>query len=89
MLRIWKEVVQQRDQLFGELLVKEQAAGGPEALEGQQRERGARGTPGGYQWTQPFLLDSTLTEQTFGLTPTLIDAALAAIPTTSPIAQVR
>jgi nucleoside-diphosphate-sugar epimerase len=42
-----------------------------------------------YQWTQPFLLDSTLTEQTFGLTATLIDAALAAIPTTSPIAQVR
>lgn len=42
-----------------------------------------------YQWTRPFLLDSTLTEQTFGLTPTLIDTALAAIPTTNPITKVR
>jgi hypothetical protein len=33
-----------------------------------------------YQWTRPFVLDSTLTEQTFGLTPTPIDTALAAIP---------
>jgi nucleoside-diphosphate-sugar epimerase len=33
-----------------------------------------------YQWSRPFLLDSTLTEQTFGLAPTPIDAALAAIP---------
>jgi nucleoside-diphosphate-sugar epimerase len=37
-----------------------------------------------YQWTRPFVLDSTLTEQTFGLTPTPIDTALAAIPTANP-----
>ena len=38
-----------------------------------------------YQWTRPFLLDSTLTEQTFGLTRTPIDMALAAIPSANPI----
>jgi nucleoside-diphosphate-sugar epimerase len=38
-----------------------------------------------YQWTRPFVLDSTRTEQTFGLVPTPIDIALAATPTpTSP-----
>lgn len=42
-----------------------------------------------YQWTRPFLLDSTLTEQTFGLTRTPIDMALAAIPTANPITAVR
>jgi nucleoside-diphosphate-sugar epimerase len=39
-----------------------------------------------YQWDRPFLLDSTLTEKTFGLTPRPIDTALAAIPPTSPSA---
>jgi nucleoside-diphosphate-sugar epimerase len=33
-----------------------------------------------YQWIRPFLLDSTVTEQTFGLIPTPIDTALAAVP---------
>ena len=42
-----------------------------------------------YQWTRPFLLDSTLTEQTFGLTRTPIDMALAAIPSANPIPAVR
>jgi hypothetical protein len=28
-----------------------------------------------YQWTRPFVVDSTLTERTFGLTPTPIDTA--------------
>ena len=42
-----------------------------------------------YQWTRPFLLDSALTERTFGLTPTPIDMALAAIPTANPITGVR
>ena len=37
-----------------------------------------------YQWTRPFLLDSTLTEQTFGLQPTPIDTALAAVQTPNP-----
>ena len=32
-----------------------------------------------YQWTRPFLLDSTFTEQTLGVTPTPIDMALAAL----------
>jgi len=32
-----------------------------------------------YQWTRPFVLDSTLTEQTFGVTPTPIETALAAV----------
>jgi nucleoside-diphosphate-sugar epimerase len=32
-----------------------------------------------YQWTRPFVLDSTLTEQTFRLAPTPIDTALAAV----------
>ena len=36
-----------------------------------------------------FLLDSALTERTFGLTPTPIDMALAAIPTANPITGVR
>ena len=36
-----------------------------------------------YQWTRPFVVDSTYTEQTLGLTPTPIDRALASIqPTT-------
>ena len=36
-----------------------------------------------YQWTRPFVVDSTYTEQTFRLTPTPIDQALASIlPTT-------
>jgi nucleoside-diphosphate-sugar epimerase len=36
-----------------------------------------------YQWTRPFVVDSTYTEQTLGLTPTPIDQALASIqPTT-------
>jgi nucleoside-diphosphate-sugar epimerase len=30
-----------------------------------------------YQWTRPFVMDSTHTEQTFGLAPTPIDQALA------------
>ena len=42
-----------------------------------------------YQWTRPFLLDSALTERTFGLVPTPIDMALAAIPTANPITGVR
>lgn len=42
-----------------------------------------------YQWTRPFVLDSTLTEQTFGLTPTPIDTALAAIPATDPVRRPR
>jgi nucleoside-diphosphate-sugar epimerase len=33
-----------------------------------------------YQWIRPFVLDSTLTEQTFGSTPTPIDTALAEVP---------
>jgi nucleoside-diphosphate-sugar epimerase len=32
-----------------------------------------------YQWTRPFVVDSSYTEQTFGLTPTPIDKALASI----------
>ena len=32
-----------------------------------------------YQWTRPFVVDSTYTEQTFGLTPTPTDQALASI----------
>jgi nucleoside-diphosphate-sugar epimerase len=32
-----------------------------------------------YQWTRPFVVDSAYTEQTFGLTPTPIDKALASI----------
>jgi nucleoside-diphosphate-sugar epimerase len=32
-----------------------------------------------YQWARPFVVDSTLTERTFGLTPTPIDTALKAI----------
>lgn len=32
-----------------------------------------------YQWSRPFVVDSTLTERTFGLTPTPIDTALKAI----------
>jgi nucleoside-diphosphate-sugar epimerase len=36
-----------------------------------------------YQWTRPFVVDSTDTEQTLGLTPAPIDQALASIqPTT-------
>jgi nucleoside-diphosphate-sugar epimerase len=36
-----------------------------------------------YQWTRPFVVDSTYTEQTFRLTPTPIDQALESIqPTT-------
>ena len=36
-----------------------------------------------YQWTRPFVVDSAYTEQTFRLTPTPIDQALASIqPTT-------
>jgi nucleoside-diphosphate-sugar epimerase len=36
-----------------------------------------------YQWTRPFVVDSTYTEQTLGLTPAPIDQALASIqPTT-------
>jgi nucleoside-diphosphate-sugar epimerase len=35
-----------------------------------------------YQWTRPFVVDSTHTEQTFGLTPTPIDKALASIQPT-------
>ncbi len=38
-----------------------------------------------YQWTRPFLLDSALTEQTFGLKPTPIDTALAAVATPNPV----
>ena len=33
-----------------------------------------------YQWNRPFTVDSTLTEQTFGLAPTTISTALASIP---------
>jgi nucleoside-diphosphate-sugar epimerase len=33
-----------------------------------------------YQWDRPFVLDSTLTERTFGLSPTPVDEALAAVP---------
>ncbi len=36
-----------------------------------------------YQWTRPFVLDSTHTEQTFGLTPTPVDEALASIRPTA------
>ncbi len=36
-----------------------------------------------YQWTRPFVLDSTYTEQTFGLTPTPVDEALASIRPTA------
>ncbi len=32
-----------------------------------------------YQWTRPFTVDSSYTEQTFGLAPTPIDKALASI----------
>jgi nucleoside-diphosphate-sugar epimerase len=32
-----------------------------------------------YQWTRPFVLDASRTEQEFGLTPTPIDQALAAL----------
>ena len=42
-----------------------------------------------YQWTRPFVLDSTLTEQTFGLTPTPIDAALAAVAIPNPVTGSR
>lgn len=36
-----------------------------------------------YQWTRPFVVDSTYTEQTFGIAPTPIDQALGSIqPTT-------
>jgi hypothetical protein len=35
------------------------------------------------------VLDSTLTEQTFGLTPTPIDVALAAIPAVDPVRRPR
>jgi nucleoside-diphosphate-sugar epimerase len=33
-----------------------------------------------YQWDRPFVLDSTLTERTFALSPTPVDEALAAVP---------
>ncbi|MGE5289073.1 MAG: NAD-dependent epimerase/dehydratase family protein [Micromonosporaceae bacterium] len=33
-----------------------------------------------YQWDRPFVLDSTLTERTFGLTPAPVDTALMAVP---------
>jgi len=36
-----------------------------------------------YQWTRPFVVDSTVTEQTLGLTPTPIDQALASIKPTA------
>jgi nucleoside-diphosphate-sugar epimerase len=42
-----------------------------------------------YQWTRPFVVDSTFTEQTLGLTPTPIDTALAAVPTTAPVKGTR
>jgi hypothetical protein len=32
-----------------------------------------------YQWDRPFTMDSTLTERTFGLAPTDLDAALASV----------
>jgi hypothetical protein len=32
-----------------------------------------------YQWDRPFMMDSTLTERTFGLAPTDLDAALASV----------
>jgi nucleoside-diphosphate-sugar epimerase len=32
-----------------------------------------------YQWVRPFVIDSAITEQTFGLTPTPIESALKAI----------
>lgn len=33
-----------------------------------------------YQWDRPFVIDSSVTEREFGLTPTPIDTALAAVP---------
>lgn len=33
-----------------------------------------------YQWDRPFVMDSTVTERTFGLAPVELDAALAAVP---------
>ena len=36
-----------------------------------------------YQFSKPFVLDSSLTEQTLGLTPTPIDQALASITPTA------
>jgi nucleoside-diphosphate-sugar epimerase len=36
-----------------------------------------------YQFTRPFVLDSTSTERTFGLTPTDLDTALKAVPVPS------
>lgn len=35
-----------------------------------------------YQWDRPFVLDSTVTERTFGLAPTEIDTALASVART-------
>jgi nucleoside-diphosphate-sugar epimerase len=32
-----------------------------------------------YQWDRPFMMDSTMTERTFGLGPTDLDAALASV----------
>ena len=76
----------------------------PEGPAGAEADDGAvRGALGGrcvlpllrelratnYQWRRPFLLDSALTERTFGLTPTPIDMALAAIPVANPITGVR
>ena len=36
-----------------------------------------------YQWTRPFVVDSTYTEQTLGLAPTPIDQALASLQSTT------
>jgi nucleoside-diphosphate-sugar epimerase len=36
-----------------------------------------------YQWSRPFVLDSADTQETFGLTPTAIDQALASIKPTA------
>ena len=33
-----------------------------------------------YQFVSPFVVDSSLTEKTFGLAPTDMDAALRAVP---------
>jgi nucleoside-diphosphate-sugar epimerase len=33
-----------------------------------------------YQWDRPFVMDSAVTERTFGLAPVELDAALAAVP---------
>lgn len=43
----------------------------------------------GYQWIRPFVLDSALTERTFGLRPAPLDEVLAALADRAAVSPTR